>query len=187
MLRVTVILLILAALSASFIEIETHQTGQHFSNLQLSNFAQNSNEESDSASSVPEYPFPAEPDENGDGVIIYDDYFGFLTSTVPEAPYPTELAGSSDESSDSAGSSNESSDSAGSSNESSDSAGSSNESSDSAGSSNESSDSAGSSNESSDSADSASSVPEAPFANEPAGSSDETNDSVDASGDNGGA
>ncbi|XP_072570103.1 uncharacterized protein [Paramormyrops kingsleyae] len=177
MLRVTVILLILAALSASFIEIETHQTGQHFSNLQLSNFAQNSNEESDSASSVPEYPFPAEPDENGDGVIIYDDYFGFLTSTVPEAPYPTELAGSSDESSDSAGSSNESSDSAGSSNESSDSAGSSNES----------SDSAGSSNESSDSADSASSVPEAPFANEPAGSSDETNDSVDASGDNGGA
>ncbi|XP_072570102.1 uncharacterized protein [Paramormyrops kingsleyae] len=177
MLRVTVILLILAALSASFIEIETHQTGQHFSNLQLSNFAQNSNEESDSASSVPEYPFPAEPDENGDGVIIYDDYFGFLTSTVPEAPYPTELAGSSDESSDSAGSSDESSDSAGSSNESSDSAGSSNES----------SDSAGSSNESSDSADSASSVPEAPFANEPAGSSDETNDSVDASGDNGGA
>ncbi|XP_072570104.1 uncharacterized protein [Paramormyrops kingsleyae] len=177
MLRVTVILLILAALSASFIEIETHQTGQHFSNLQLSNFAQNSNEESDSASSVPEYPFPAEPDENGDGVIIYDDYFGFLTSTVPEAPYPTELAGSSDESSDSAGSSNESSDSAGSSNESSDSAGSSDES----------SDSAGSSNESSDSADSASSVPEAPFANEPAGSSDETNDSVDASGDNGGA
>ncbi|XP_072570110.1 uncharacterized protein [Paramormyrops kingsleyae] len=171
MLRVTVILLILAALSASFIEIETHQTGQHFSNLQLSNFAQNSNEESDSASSVPEYPFPAEPDENGDGVIIYDDYFGFLTSTVPEAPYPTELAGSSDESSDSAGSSNESSDSAGSSNESSDSAGSSNESSDSAGSSDESSDSAGSSNESSDSA----------------GSSDETNDSVDASGDNGGA
>ncbi|XP_072570101.1 uncharacterized protein [Paramormyrops kingsleyae] len=181
MLRVTVILLILAALSASFIEIETHQTGQHFSNLQLSNFAQNSNEESDSASSVPEYPFPAEPDENGDGVIIYDDYFGFLTSTVPEAPYPTELAGSSDESSDSAGSSNESSDSAGSSNESSDSAGSSNESSDSAGSSNESSDSAGSSDESSDSAGSSNE------SSDSAGSSDETNDSVDASGDNGGA
>ncbi|XP_072570109.1 uncharacterized protein [Paramormyrops kingsleyae] len=171
MLRVTVILLILAALSASFIEIETHQTGQHFSNLQLSNFAQNSNEESDSASSVPEYPFPAEPDENGDGVIIYDDYFGFLTSTVPEAPYPTELAGSSDESSDSAGSSNESSDSAGSSNESSDSAGSSNESSDSAGSSNESSDSAGSSDESSDSAGSSNE------SSDSAGSSNESSDS----------